>query len=255
MWTRPSGWARRVSYQIGGNGGVHLRRRYGAVLFPGSEHAAAGGARRHRRSHRHRSGRVDGAAGRGRYCRRPARHDAGCTASTGCARCRFGSTPRIPRRSSSPAPGGFPTSHGPTDARVETWVESGTEVTPFYDPMLAKIIVRGEDRARRSAEMRAALGEACRIAGIETNLRLSAAGLRATLRSPPAASPPRSCAISSTAATPSTCSSRERRPRCRITRAALGYWHVGVPPSGPMDSLAFRLANRLVGNPRGRGGA
>jgi urea carboxylase len=28
-----------------------------------------------------------------------------------------------------------------------------------------------------------------------------------------------------------------------------GYWHVGVPPSGPMDTLAFRLANRLVGNP------
>ena len=28
----------------------------------------------------------------------------------------------------------------------------------------------------------------------------------------------------------------------------LGYWNVGVPPSGPMDSLAFRLANRLVGN-------
>src|SRR6185503_16663639 len=29
----------------------------------------------------------------------------------------------------------------------------------------------------------------------------------------------------------------------------LGYWHVGVPPSGPMDALSFRLANRLVGNP------
>ena len=28
-----------------------------------------------------------------------------------------------------------------------------------------------------------------------------------------------------------------------------GFWHVGVPPSGPMDALAFRLANRLVGNP------
>ena len=26
-------------------------------------------------------------------------------------------------------------------------------------------------------------------------------------------------------------------------------WHVGVPPSGPMDALAFRLANALVGNP------
>ena len=28
----------------------------------------------------------------------------------------------------------------------------------------------------------------------------------------------------------------------------VGLWHVGVPPSGPMDSLAFRLANALVGN-------
>ncbi len=27
-----------------------------------------------------------------------------------------------------------------------------------------------------------------------------------------------------------------------------GYWNVGVPPSGPMDALAFRLANALVGN-------
>ncbi len=28
-----------------------------------------------------------------------------------------------------------------------------------------------------------------------------------------------------------------------------GYWDVGVPPSGPMDDYAFRLANRIVGNP------
>jgi urea carboxylase len=28
----------------------------------------------------------------------------------------------------------------------------------------------------------------------------------------------------------------------------LGLWHVGVPPSGPMDALAFRLANAIVGN-------
>ena len=27
-----------------------------------------------------------------------------------------------------------------------------------------------------------------------------------------------------------------------------GHWAVGVPPSGPFDDLAFRLANRLVGN-------
>ncbi len=31
----------------------------------------------------------------------------------------------------------------------------------------------------------------------------------------------------------------------------IGLWRVGIPPSGPMDSLAFRLANLLVGNPPG----
>lgn len=31
----------------------------------------------------------------------------------------------------------------------------------------------------------------------------------------------------------------------------LGLWPVGVPPSGPMDALSFRLANRLAGNPSG----
>ena len=30
-----------------------------------------------------------------------------------------------------------------------------------------------------------------------------------------------------------------------------GLWDVGVPPSGPMDALALRLANRMVGNEDG----
>nr|WP_280335353.1 5-oxoprolinase/urea amidolyase family protein [Nocardia wallacei] len=34
----------------------------------------------------------------------------------------------------------------------------------------------------------------------------------------------------------------------------IGYWHVGVPPSGPMDDLSFRLGNRAVGNPEGAPG-
>jgi urea carboxylase len=34
----------------------------------------------------------------------------------------------------------------------------------------------------------------------------------------------------------------------------LGYWEVGVPPSGPMDDRSFRLGNRLVGNPAGAPG-
>jgi urea carboxylase len=34
----------------------------------------------------------------------------------------------------------------------------------------------------------------------------------------------------------------------------LGYWEVGVPPSGPMDDRSFRVGNRLVGNPQGAAG-
>ncbi|MFO1055592.1 MAG: biotin-dependent carboxyltransferase family protein [Dongiaceae bacterium] len=34
----------------------------------------------------------------------------------------------------------------------------------------------------------------------------------------------------------------------------LGFWNQGFPPSGPMDSWSFRLANLLVGNPAGAAG-
>ncbi|MFV0524366.1 MAG: 5-oxoprolinase/urea amidolyase family protein [Acidimicrobiales bacterium] len=38
------------------------------------------------------------------------------------------------------------------------------------------------------------------------------------------------------------------------TGGRLGYWMVGVPPSGAMDSLSLRLANRIVGNTAGAAG-
>jgi 5-oxoprolinase (ATP-hydrolysing) subunit C len=34
----------------------------------------------------------------------------------------------------------------------------------------------------------------------------------------------------------------------------IGFWNKGFPPSGPMDSWSFRLANLLVGNPLGEAG-
>ncbi|MEB3063450.1 5-oxoprolinase/urea amidolyase family protein [[Mycobacterium] zoologicum] len=34
----------------------------------------------------------------------------------------------------------------------------------------------------------------------------------------------------------------------------IGYWHVGVPPSGPMDDLSFRVGNQVLGNPEGAAG-
>jgi urea carboxylase len=135
----------------------------------------------------------------------------------------------------------------PPNARCETWVESGTEVTPFYDPMLAKIIVRGatrEDAVRHIADALAA----SRFDGLETNLDY----LRTVVADPEfhAGGFPTSFLARAVYAPqafevlePGTQTTVQDYP------GRIGYWHVGVPPSGPMDMLAFRLANRLVGNP------
>ena len=56
----------------------------------------------------------------------------------------------------------------PSMARVETWVERGVEVSPFYDPMLAKIIVHAADRDQAIAGLLAAL-DATVLQGVETN--------------------------------------------------------------------------------------
>lgn len=34
----------------------------------------------------------------------------------------------------------------------------------------------------------------------------------------------------------------------------VGYWHIGVPPSGPMDDLSFRIGNRVLQNAEGAAG-
>ena len=135
----------------------------------------------------------------------------------------------------------------PEGCRVETWVESGTEVTPYYDPMLAKIIVNAADRHAARERLRVALA-ACRVEGIETNLEY----LRQVVASG---------AFAAGGITTSFLRGFDYRRRAvdvvspgtqttvQDYSGRIGYWHVGVPPSGPMDSAAFRIANRLVGNP------
>jgi acetyl-CoA carboxylase biotin carboxylase subunit len=57
--------------------------------------------------------------------------------------------------------------------RVDTWLEPGVEVPPFYDSLLAKLIVWGADREQCIARMRRALGEV-RVEGIKTTAPLLA---------------------------------------------------------------------------------
>ncbi|WP_431681926.1 urea carboxylase [Kitasatospora sp. KL5] len=140
----------------------------------------------------------------------------------------------------------------PPGVRVDTWVETGTEVTTAYDPMLAKVIVHGADRADALARLTGAL-DGTRIHGIETNLGL----LRAVPAVPAIAVAEHHTGTLAHVADPT--------PRIEVVRAGTqttvqdwpgrtGYWHVGVPPCGPMDDLSFRLGNQALGNPEGAAG-
>lgn len=138
------------------------------------------------------------------------------------------------------------------DVRVDTWIERGTEVSAFYDPLLAKLMVHGENREQALSILRAAIAET-RIGGIETNLDYLAQLARdpvfvagetttAHLKSVAFSTP------SIEVVAPGTFSIVVEHP------GRLGYWDVGIPPSGPMDPLALRLANRVVGNAEGAPG-
>jgi acetyl-CoA carboxylase biotin carboxylase subunit len=70
-----------------------------------------------------------------------------------------------------PSPGPLKTFRVPEgeSIRVETGYAEGGVVTPFYDPLLAKIIAHGPTRAEAIARLDAALG-AFAIEGIKTNI-------------------------------------------------------------------------------------
>ncbi len=140
----------------------------------------------------------------------------------------------------------------PAGVRVETWVARGTEVSSFYDPMLAKLIVTAPDRSAAVLAMQAALDDT-RIAGIESNVRW----LRDVVRTPAFVSGD----VSTRALEAVVYSPRSIRVLSGGTATSVqdypgreGYWAIGVPPSGPMDSLSFRLGNRLLGNAKGLAG-
>jgi len=130
--------------------------------------------------------------------------------------------------------------------RVDTWVEAGTEISPYYDPMIAKFIATGATRAEAVQNLRDGLA-ASEIAGIETNadycheiLGLSAftEGTMTTKTLANFTYQPLNVAVLDGGAQ----SSLQSLP------GRLGYWEVGIPPSGPMDTKNFALANTIVGN-------
>ena len=59
--------------------------------------------------------------------------------------------------------------HDPAPVRIDSGVRPGDAISPHYDPMIAKLVVWGEDRAQAIARMRAALAE-FHIVGLANNV-------------------------------------------------------------------------------------
>ena len=76
-----------------------------------------------------------------------------------------------PERNFLPSPGTISQMHlpGGNGVRVDTAAFDGHEISPYYDSMIAKIIVHGSDRTEAIAKMRTALEEMV-IVGVNTNL-------------------------------------------------------------------------------------
>jgi urea carboxylase len=154
-----------------------------------------------------------------------------------------------PARGFQPSAGLLTEVSFPAGVRVEAAVDRGTEVTPYYDPLLAKVIATGATREEARLRLLEAL-DGSRVAGVETNRDF----LRAALAVP--------AFVAGAVHTGLLAEVTSAEPAFEVLEGGtqttvqdhpgrLGYWHVGIPPSGPMDGLSFRLANRLVGNAAG----
>ncbi|MGG5872087.1 urea carboxylase [Pseudomonas peli] len=155
-----------------------------------------------------------------------------------------------PGRDFQPSPGlltavSFPKADGKA-LRIDTWVEAGCEIPPYFDPMIAKVITWADSREAASAALGQALADTL-LYGVETNSQY----LRQILTDAPFASgnPWTRCLENlNYQATTFEVLSAGTQTTVQDFPGRLGYWAVGVPPSGPMDSRALRLGNRLLGN-------
>ncbi|KIZ06735.1 UreA carboxylase [Monoraphidium neglectum] len=130
--------------------------------------------------------------------------------------------------------------------RVDTWVETGTEVSPYYDSMLAKLMVYAPTREAAIAKMAEAIA-ATRLQGVPNNLEFLGHIVK----------DPRFIAGSTTTSFLEAVSFKPHvmevvlpglQTSVQDYPGRVGLWRVGVSPSGPMDALSHRLANALVGN-------
>ena len=131
-------------------------------------------------------------------------------------------------------------------ARVETWIRKNIEISSLYDPMLAKLIVHSDTRENAVKKMLDVLNES-KVYGVTTNMqylkslistkdykdgKLFTKMLEGFL-------PEENALEVLDGGVQSTVQDAE---------GMMGYWTVGVPPCGAMDSYSFKIGNKLLGN-------
>jgi urea carboxylase len=134
----------------------------------------------------------------------------------------------------------------PSDIRCDTWIEDGCEVSPFYDPLLAKLIVVSNTRKENISKLQEVLNKS-RIYGIESNLTYLEHISKEQF-------------FTNSSFYTKVLDSFEYKPnKVDVLKSGTlttiqdypsrqGYWAVGIPPSGAMDSLTPRLLNKLLNN-------
>ncbi|EMD92957.1 hypothetical protein COCC4DRAFT_139298 [Bipolaris maydis ATCC 48331] len=131
--------------------------------------------------------------------------------------------------------------------RIDTWVFTGVRITPNYDPLIAKAMVHSSSRDDAIASMKDLLTQSL-ISGPPTNLEFLACILE-------------DARFKNGNTMTSFLKEFTYTPHAIDVISAGAYTLIqdlparptvgkGVPHSGPMDPIAFQIANMLVGNPR-----
>ena len=137
------------------------------------------------------------------------------------------------------------------DSRIDTWIHTGTIVSSHYDPLLAKVMVHTPNRDDTIKAIHKVLSES-KICGPPTNLEFLASIV---------ADPKFAEGVTMT----KFLTNFRYSPAAIDVVAGGAYTQVqdypgrptmgrGFPHAGPMDPLAFQVANFLVGNPGGTEG-
>lgn len=136
--------------------------------------------------------------------------------------------------------------------RVDTWLRPAAEVSPFYDPLLAKVMAVGATREEARRRLAEALSSAV-VHGLASNRDYLVAALNADefVRGTP-----NTGVLARLAFRQRAFEVRDAGAHTTVQSlpARHGYWSVGIPPSGPMDDLTFRIGNLKLGNEPGAPG-